>query len=107
MRAKMQAGAMSKDEAEDAALVEALFHAMPSFGFVAVRAARAVALFFVASLLARNITGIEPVLTVAFCISVLSLFNMAKWVAVAAVAMLLAANLVPPAVLGFLAACAR
>lgn len=96
MRAETQTGGRTKDEAEDAALVEALFSALPSFTLLAIRATRAAALFGLTLLLVRSIPTIEARWTLAICVAVLSLFNMTKWVAATAMAALLIVAVVPP-----------
>ncbi|WP_139221231.1 hypothetical protein [Bosea sp. OK403] len=70
-----------------------------SFRHLAVRMARAIALFGVTLLLASSIPTLQSVWTLAFCIAVLSLFNMTKWVAATAIAAMLLVAVLPPQIL--------
>lgn len=84
-------------------IVDAFVGVLPSAMLCAVRAARAVVLLVLTLLLARNVPAIEADFTLAFCVAILSLFNMTKWMAAAAIGVLLVVAVVPPHILALAA----
>lgn len=82
---------------EDKVILDAFLASAPSMMVAIIRAVRAIALLAVSLSLPTS-----PGWTVALAIAVLSIFNLTKWLAAAAVGVLLLMTIVPPQYLGFL-----
>lgn len=85
-------------------VAEAFVTAAPPITLMVIRGARAAALFVVAAILLSLQPAAVSVWTLAFAISMLTLFNITKWFSAAAIGLLLIAAVMPPQALALLAA---
>ncbi len=85
-------------------VIEAFTRAAPPITLVLIRAARAAALFVVTAILLSFQPAVAGVWALAFVISTLTLFNITKWFAAAAIGLLLIAAVMPPQALALIAA---